>query len=490
MAIVGAGAMGRGIAQLLAQAGHAVRLFDQAPGQARDAVDFAAGMIRRQADKGQVPSAEAAAAIDRLAVVERLEDLAGTDLMIEAIVERLEAKRQLFAAAEAVLGPDAILATNTSSLSVTAIQAGLARPGRVAGLHFFNPVPLMRVVEVVPGELTDPSATDTLVALVSGTGHRPVVCRDAPGFLVNHAGRGLPTEGLRCLAEGVADAATIDRVLREQAGFRMGPFELMDLTGLDVSWPVMEQIYHQFQQEPRFRPQWRAAQRHAAGLFGRKTGRGWYHYDSDKRVDPPEPPPPAARPRAVWCADADLTARVGALGQPVESGPTPSATALILLAPWGADASRTAARMGVDPARTVAVDPLFADAKRVVLMTTVATEPAFRDQAHGLFAASGRAVSVIADSSGFIAQRVAATIVNIACDIAQAGIAAPADIDPAARLGLGYPEGPLALGDRVGAARVAAILDAIHVDTGDPRYRVSPWLARRAALGLPLAAAG
>src|SRR5690606_10302928 len=214
--------------------------------------------------------------------------LAGCDLVVEAIVERLDAKRALFAELEGIVGEGCVLASNTSSLSVTAIAAGCARPQRVVGWHFFNPVPLMKVVEVVNGARTEPGIVDDMVALSRATGHLPVVAQDTPGFIVNHAGRAYGTESLKALSEGVADVPTIDRILREQvgfdgSGFRLGPFELMDLTGLDVSHPVMESIYRQFYDEARFRPSVITAQRVAAGLLGRKTGEGFYRYADGKQ---------------------------------------------------------------------------------------------------------------------------------------------------------------------------------------------------------------
>ena len=205
--------------------------------------------------------------------------MSGADIVVEAIVEELEAKRRLFGDLESIVSDDCILASNTSSLSVTAIAADCDRPERVAGYHFFNPVPLLKVVEVVDGLLTAPWVGDVLDAVARRCGHRPVRAKDSPGFLVNHAGRGFNTEGLRIVQEGVARPRDVDDILREGGTkFRMGPFELMDTTGLDVSGVVMESIYRQFYEEPRFRPVPIARQRMAAGLYGRKTCRGFDAY--------------------------------------------------------------------------------------------------------------------------------------------------------------------------------------------------------------------
>ena len=492
--VVGAGTMGRGIAQIAAAGGYRVLLHDSRAGAAVEGREFAARMLRRAAEKGAMTGGDAEAACTRIETAGGLAALAPCGVVVEAIVEDLDAKKALFAELEAVVAEDCILASNTSSLPISAIAAGCRTPGRVAGWHFFNPVPLLKVVEVVCGLLTEPWVGEALEAIARRCGHRPVRAGDSPGFLVNHAGRGLYTEGLRILQEGIADPQTIDDVLREGgAGFRMGPFELMDTTGLDVSGVVMESIYRQFYDEPRFRPVAATRRRMEAGLFGRKTGRGYYRYrDGRKQVADP-PPVPDARPASVWVSPADpagqaaVMAAVGELA-PVAGGAAPAADSLCLVTPVGEDATAACLAQGLPPERTVAVDTLFGLDGRRTLMTTPATDPAFRDQAHALFAADGSAVSTIHDSPGFVAQRVVAAIVNVACDIAQQRIAAPEDVDAAVRLGLAYPHGPIAWGDRIGPARVLAVLDALWTFYRDPRYRPSPWLLRRARLGLSLAA--
>jgi 3-hydroxybutyryl-CoA dehydrogenase len=364
------------------------------------------------------------------------------------------------------------------------MAAACKRPGRVAGYHFFNPVPLMRIVEVVDGVMTEPWVGDALAALAQRYGHTPVRCKDTPGFVVNHAGRGYAPESLRVLQEGVADFATIDRILVDAAGFRMGPFSLLDLVGLDVAHAVMKSMHAQYYGEPRYQPAYIAEPRVAAGLLGRKTGRGWYRYDKDNNPEKvPEQPVPSAKAQSVWGVPEirDLLAKLGAK---LEAKPGPGT--VCFAAPIGKDATTTALELGLDPARTVAVDPLFGFSRRRTLMATPATSREVRDAAHGLLAADGVPVSVIRDSPGFVAQRVVAHIVNVGCDIAQQGIATPEDLDRAVMLGLGYPKGPLAMGDAAGGAQILAVLEAMQDFTKDPRYRPSPWLTRRAKLGLSL----
>lgn len=230
--------------------------------------------------------------LGRLSCVDQLQDLSACDLVVEAIVERIDVKQKLFSDLESLLPEGAVLATNTSSLSVTAIGAGLKRPGRLAGFHFFNPVPLMRVVEVIAGLKTEAVVCQQLTEFARQFGHTPVAAQDTPGFIVNHAGRGYGTEALRVAGERVANFATIDRILKDQMGFRLGPFELMDLTALDVSHPVMESIYRQYYDEPRYRPSVITAQRLAGGVVGKKVGEGFYPYVNGVAQVPAEPPCP------------------------------------------------------------------------------------------------------------------------------------------------------------------------------------------------------
>src|SRR6478609_731755 len=490
----GAGAMGRGIAQIAAQAGSNVLVYDTQPEAVQRALQDLGAQWDKLQDKGRMDAAAVQACKGRVQAAATLRDLAGCQLVVEAIVERLDVKQGLFTELEGIVAPDAVLATNTSSLSVTAIASALKRPQRFAGYHFFNPVPLMKVVEVIAGLKTDTSVCADLAAFARQMGHTPVQAQDTPGFIVNHAGRGYNTEALRIVSEGVADFATIDRILRDQVGFKLGPFELMDLTGLDVSHPVMESVYRQYYDEARYRPSVITAQRQAGKVLGRKTGEGFYRYVDGKAQVPPEPPAPqVAELPPVWVSTraarrAELYQLLKDLGAKVETGQSASANALTLVAPLGFDVTTVAVVERLDPARTVGIDLLVEDAatKRRVLATNPATRADMRDAAHALFARDGKPVSVIRDSAGFVTQRVVATIVNIASDICQQRICTPQDLETAVTLGLGYPMGPLAMGNRWGPANVLEVLFNMQTVYGDPRYRPSPWLRRRGAIGLSL----
>ncbi len=491
LAVVGTGAMGRGIAQIAAQAGCRVLLLDTREGAAAEAKDALGRQWSKLVDKGKMAAAAAEAAVARLDVVADSYALTYANVVVEAVVENLEVKRALFRELDDIVSVDCVLATNTSSLSVTAIAAGTKFPGRVAGFHFFNPVPLMKVVEVVAGALSEEAPLALLTTLAREWGHTPVRAQDTPGFIVNHAGRGYVTEALAILRECVAEVPVVDAILREAAGFRLGPFELLDLTALDVSHPVMESIYRQYYDDPRYRPSPIAAQRLAAGLLGRKSGRGFYRYDGAANAEAPVSTA-SAWSGPVWVSDAHASAAepvrelLQRLGAQVESGLAPSAEALIVVTPLGTDVSACVAAERLDSRRTIGIDSLPDLGKRRTLMRSPATKAELAAQAQALFAGDGVPASLIADSAGFVAQRVLASIVNIGCEIVQQGVCSPEDLDRAVTLGLGYPQGPLAWGNALGPGRVLRVLVNLQERTGDMRYRPSLWLRRRAELGMSL----
>ena len=324
----------------------------------------------------------------------------------------------------------------------------------------------------------------------------PVLCIDSPAFLVNHIGRGLGPETQRILSESIASFAEIDRILTGAPGFRMGPFTLGDMVGIDIGSAAMESAYAQFYQEPAYAPTPLMALRAAGGLFGQKTGQGWYTYENGKKVEPEAEPTPSARPKSVWLRTSehnqDLQAPfieyLKSTGVEIEVGPAPSKDALIIITPVGYDVTTAVYELKLDAARTVAVDLLFGLKGPRTVMVSPATDPTYRDQAHGLMGHDGQPVIVINDSPGFVAQRAVAAIINVGCNIAQRGIGVPADIDKGAKLGLGYPYGPIEWGDRIGPGRVLFILERLFEFYRDPRYKPSPWLKRRVMLGLPLSA--
>ncbi len=492
--VVGAGVMGAGIAEVLASAGLDVMLMDGEPGKAKAALERIAARRRARAAAGKADPAAVEKLLAAIRPIDRLDELAGADLVIEAIVERIEPKQELVRALERIVAPQAIIATNTSSLSVTAIAAAAGRPQRVAGYHFFNPVAAMKVVEVISGAHTAPQVEEALMDLAGRFGHRAVRASDTPGFIVNHAGRAFGTEALAMLGEGVATIAEIDAILRDAAGFRMGPFELLDLTGLDVSHPVMESIYSQFYQDARYRPSGITAQRMTAGLLGRKTGEGFYAYRENDPVVPPRPENAggAVPDTVIVLADSDtgeMRKALEAVGHRVSGDPTEAAkgNGLVLVGLEGEDVAGAVVRLGLPAPVTVGFDPCFGLDRHLTLVSSPATSPEAGAAALALAATTGRKATLVNDSCGAVCQRVVAMIVNIGSIIVEKNIASASDVDAAVRLGLGYPHGPLEWGDNIGPARILRILDTIHARTRDPRYRASLWLRRRAELGLALA---
>lgn len=276
IAVVGAGTMGNGIAQVFAAAGYDTLLFDLGA----TALEKGMQAIRKNLDtlvsKEKLTADEANALFSRIVPVSSVTECVA-DMVLEAIVEDLAIKQNLFRQLAECNAPDALLLSNTSSLSITRLQASVPHPERFAGLHFFNPAPVMKLVEVVKGEQTADVAIETLVAVCRKAGKIPVVCKDAPGFIVNRVARHYYLEALKLLEEGVADVASIDKIM-ETAGFKMGPFRLMDLIGMDINYAVSESIYHAFDDAERFRPSAIQQQKVAAGELGRKTGRGFYSY--------------------------------------------------------------------------------------------------------------------------------------------------------------------------------------------------------------------
>lgn len=277
--VVGGGTMGSGIAQVAMQAGVEVTMYDIAEDILEQATQRISYFINRSAEKGRITQAEADAALARLATTTELDDFAPCDFIIEAAPERLDLKQQIFGDLDEITRDGVILATNTSTLSVTQIAAATERPELVVGMHFFNPPPLMPLVEVAAGEETADRTVDTTVAVAEKLGKSPVRTRDVPGFIVNRVARPFYLEGLRLLNEGVADHETIDRLIREGAGFRMGPFELMDLIGLDINFTASKTVYEAYYYEPRYRPSLLQQRMVESGRLGRKSGRGWYSYE-------------------------------------------------------------------------------------------------------------------------------------------------------------------------------------------------------------------
>jgi len=493
--VVGAGTMGGDIAAWCALRGLTVTLQDQSPERIAPAIARAAKLCgERLKDARRVRDA-----MDRLIPDVAGEGAARADVIVEAIFENVDAKRAVFAALEKKAKPGAILATNTSSIPLESIASALADPSRLIGLHFFNPAPLMPLVEVVRGLATDPAVADTLFATAAAWGKTPVHAASTPGFIVNRCARPFYGEALRLLAERAAEPATIDAVMREAGGFRMGPFELMDLIGHDVNYAVTRSVWEATFHDPRYAPSGLQRELVAAGRLGRKSGRGFYDHSPGAA-----PPAPATLPRADAVPRVaihgepgplkPLVARMAAAGIVVQKRPMHSLFpdgAIDAGAAWvaltdGRTASARAAATGASNLVLLDLALDYATAKRLAISASDTCAREAVDAAVGVLQHAGLAVSRLDDVAGLAVMRTVAMLVNEAADAAMQGIATASDIDLAMQKGVNYPRGPLAWGDAAGAARIGAVMANLSAHYGEDRYRVSPRLARAAQTGARL----
>ncbi|MFD7407480.1 3-hydroxyacyl-CoA dehydrogenase [Streptomyces sp. NPDC059866] len=480
VAVVGTGTMGQGIAQVALVAGHSVRLYDAVPGRAREAADAIAARLDRLVEKDRLTGVDRDAARARLLPAESLAELADCALVVEAVLERLDVKQELLRALEDVVAEDCLLATNTSSLSVTAIGGALRAPGRFVGLHFFNPAPLLPLVEVVSGFATDVTSATRAYETARAWGKSPVACADTPGFIVNRIARPFYAEAFAVYEAQGADPATIDAVLRESGGFRMGAFELTDLIGQDVNESVTHSVWQSFFQDVRFTPSLAQRRLVESGRLGRKSGQGWYDYREGAEQSEPHTAEPA-RPPAYVVAEGDLgpaaelLALIREAGIPVREEEEDHGSRLVL--PGGGQLVLADGQTSVEFRDVVYFDLAldYRKATRIALSASQDTAPQTLAEATGLFQALGKKVSVIGDVPGMIVARTVARIVDLAHDAVAKGVATEEDIDTAMRLGVNYPLGPFEWSRRLGRNWAYALLDDLHLR--DPSGRYAPSLA-------------
>ncbi|MEE1667450.1 3-hydroxyacyl-CoA dehydrogenase [Streptomyces sp. NPDC002387] len=480
VAVVGTGTMGQGIAQVALVAGHRVRLYDAVPGRAGEAAAAIGARLDRLVEKDRLSGAERDAARDRLLPAETLAELADCSLVVEAVLERLDVKQQLFRELEDVVGDDCLLATNTSSLSVTAVGGALRNAGRFVGLHFFNPAPLLPLVEVVSGFATDVTSATRAYETARAWGKTPVACADTPGFIVNRIARPFYAEAFAVLEAQAADPATIDAVLRESGGFRMGAFELTDLIGQDVNESVTRSVWESFFQDVRFTPSLAQRRLVESGRLGRKSGQGWYDYADDAERSEPHTAE-RAQPPAYVVAEGDLgpaselLALIREAGIGVREDDEDHGTRLVL--PGGGQLALADGQTSVEFRDVVYFDLAldYRKATRIALSASQDTSHGTLAEAIGLFQALGKDVSVIGDVPGMIIARTVARIVDLAHDAVAKGVATEEDIDTAMRLGVNYPLGPFEWSRRLGRSWAYDLLDDLHMR--DPSGRYAPSLA-------------
>ncbi|WP_338781174.1 3-hydroxyacyl-CoA dehydrogenase [Streptomyces sp. DG1A-41] len=480
VAVVGTGTMGQGIAQVALVAGHPVRLYDALPGRAREAADAIGARLDRLVEKDRLTGADRDAARARLLPAENLSELADCALVVEAVLERLDVKQDLFRELEGIVDDDCLLATNTSSLSVTAVGGALRVPGRFVGLHFFNPAPLLPLVEVVSGFATDVTYATRAYETARAWGKTPVACADTPGFIVNRIARPFYAEAFAVYEAQGADPATIDAVLRESGGFRMGAFELTDLIGQDVNESVTRSVWRSFFQDVRFTPSLAQRRLVESGRLGRKTGHGWYdHRDGAERPDPDtaeqRQPPAYVVAEGDLGPAGDLLALIREAGIPVRDEDEDNGTRLVL--PGGGQLVLADGQTSVEFRDVVYFDLAldYRKATRIALSASQDTSPRTLAEATGLFQALGKKVSVIGDVPGMIVARTVARIIDLAHDAVAKGVATEEDIDTAMRLGVNYPLGPFEWSRRLGRSWAYALLDDLHLR--DPSGRYAPSLA-------------
>ena len=492
--VIGAGTMGAGIAQIAAKHGHPVKLLDQNMDAITKGLKNMEAGLNKLVTRGRMEAEEVQALMARITPCDKTDQLSDCNLVIEAIVENLEIKQSLFKELENLCAEDTILATNTSSISVTAIGAVLDRPENLVGMHFFNPAPIMKLVEVVSGLATSKEVLETTADTASAWGKKIVIAKSTPGFIVNRIARPFYAESLRLLEENAASEATLDAVIRDAAGFRMGPFELMDLIGHDVNYSVTETVFNSYYQDKRFQPSLIQKELVAGGFLGRKSGRGFYQYGENASKPEPSTSESTFRPDAI-SVEGDLGV-AGSLEQLAKdagiSVDAVNGSGLIKIGSTtlaltdGRTATKRSKQDGIE--NLVLFDLLgsYENNSRIAIAPAMQTSSNALDQAVGFFNALGKEVAVISDTPGLCVMRTVCMLANEGADAVYQGVCDIPAVDDAMQYGLNYPRGPMAWADEIGLDHVCKVLANLQATYGFDRYRTSILLQQYSDAGVKL----
>lgn len=489
--VIGAGTMGNGIAAVALRAGHRVSLHDTRAQALDSAAESIEKIVARWVKRGDLAASAQAEYRARLTLTPTLEALSDCGLVIEAIIEDLPIKTSVFSALEQVVSRDAILASNTSSISITAIGAGLQHPERLVGMHFFNPATVLPLVEIVSGEATDPQIAELIAGTATAWGKSPVHCRSTPGFIVNRVARPFYGEAMLALQEQACSTGTLDAALRDAGGFRMGPLELMDLIGHDTNFAVTRSVYNSFFQDARYKPSLVQQALVDAGWLGRKSGRGFHSYADNAPAPAVDLAPLAQAPdRAVFKgtfngieALVSLASTHGLAFEQADGEGSITVGDTQLQPSTGVTATEIAAAGA--HRNVVLFDASFDYLKASLIVLAKADQCSDQALAHavGFFQKLGKNVAVINDIPGLLVLRTLCMLANEAAEAVCHGIACAEDVDTAMLKGVNYPVGPLAWADRFGNREVVRVLDHLAQAYPDGRYRPSALLRRKALTG-------
>ncbi|OEY94707.1 3-hydroxyacyl-CoA dehydrogenase [Acinetobacter proteolyticus] len=485
IAVIGSGTMGIGIAQLAIMNGHSTVLYDLDREKTKQAVDGLHQTFAKLTEKGKLTSEQAQQALSRLTIADQIEALANVDLVIEAVVEKLEVKQALFKQLAAICNDQTIFASNTSSISVTAIASAVPYPERVVGLHFFNPAPVMKLVEIVQGLKTPAGLCRALKALMLAWKKIPVLTKSTPGFIVNRIARPFYAEAFRALQEQVTSYDQLDYALKQCGGFAMGPCELTDLIGQDVNFSVTQSVYEAFFYEPRYRPSLIQKELVDAGAWGRKSRQGFYRYDEKNQYATFQPQlitTPSfhadVQVKGTWAQCPNLLERLG-LSRALTSNEN-----IIQIDDIDLRLSQgESANLQYLSRKTILMDwhHDFAQAQAVVLSHNHLCQAEDLAKIEAFFAQQQIKVVWISDHPALLTLRTIVLLTNEACEASLHGIATMEDIDNAMRYGVNYPKGPYQWMMQLGAEYVLATLNNLYAIYGEEKYRASLYLKQYVA---------